>query len=357
MEDTLKDKVMRSDVEARLREYVELLCSDEYQPRNTGARGAERASRYLASILEVLGLEPKGTEDFLQPIRPVNGANVLGAVLGSSDRWVVLAAHYDACGWDNPGAGDNAAGVAVALEVARRMRSEQARHSLLLALFDAEEPPNFLTPMMGSQWFVDHPTVPIEHVETMVCLDLVGHALGPSVIPREVRESVFVLGAEKGSGNTDLVDTVPSVDGIRPRRIDSYVVPSMSDYDAFMNAGVPYLFYTCGRNEHYHMPTDTPDTLDYTKMAGLVGHLVALVTELANRTSESVFVQDGVDDEATVRTIRELTSYLSQFSEHSDQVELMVDQLEGSLRGRGHLTEDERRVVAYLVFSIEQALA
>lgn len=357
-EDSLKSRsAHRSDTSDRLRKVVELLCSDEYQPRNTGARGAERAAEYLASEMERLGLEPKGTEGFQQPISPIIGSNVLGAIGGTSDRWVVLGAHYDACGWDNPGAGDNAAAVAVALEVAERFRGEPIGHSVLIALFDAEEPPNFLTPEMGSQWFVDHPTIPIETIDTMVCLDLVGHALGPPAVPKPVRDSILILGAEKGSGNPELVGRVPSVEGIKPRRIDSYVVPPMSDYHAFVNAGIPYLFYTCGRNEHYHMPTDTPDTLDYFKMAALVDHLVALIGHLSTRPDKPAFVRDGVDDEATVHTIRDLTSHLSQITEHRDQVEMIVNQLEGSLHGRGHLSDDERRVVAYLVFSIEEALA
>ena len=109
-------------MEKRLATAVELLCSPAYQPRDTGAKGAVATRKFLAGRLESLGLEPAGELGFLQEIPGVNGANVLGALPGRSERWVVLGAHYDACGWDNPGADDNAAGVVLALEVADQLR-------------------------------------------------------------------------------------------------------------------------------------------------------------------------------------------------------------------------------------------
>ncbi|MEA1902052.1 MAG: M28 family peptidase [Actinomycetota bacterium] len=347
----------QSPVEERLAAVVELLCSDPYLPRNTGARGAVEAASYLASELESLGLEPAGEEGYLQEIPVINGSNVLGSIPARSDRWVVLAAHFDACGWENPGANDNAAGVAVVLELARRLISMEPEHSILIALFDAEEPPNFLTPEMGSQWFVDHPSIPLDRIDTMVCLDLIGHALGPSVLPDSIRDSVFVLGAEKGSGTPRLFDSLPDVAGIVPRRVDNYIVPAMSDYHAFMNASIPFLFYTCGRNGDYHEPTDTPDKLDYPKMASLVDHLEMLVTALASRDDLPVYLRDAVDDAATVKTVSDMTEALSPFASGASRVDSVVGSLKQRLSDKGALTDHDRRTIAYLIFSIEESLA
>jgi hypothetical protein len=44
----------------------------------------------------------------------------------------------------------------------------------------------------GSQWWVDHLTVPLAEVELMVCLDLVGHRLGPDGLPPYLADTVFV---------------------------------------------------------------------------------------------------------------------------------------------------------------------
>ena len=57
---------------------------------------------------------------------------------------VLLGARYDTCD-SLPGADDNAAAVPVLLEVAAQMADETLERSVILAFFDAEEPPHFLS--------------------------------------------------------------------------------------------------------------------------------------------------------------------------------------------------------------------
>ena len=47
----------------------------------------------------------------------------------------------------------------------------------------------------------------------------------------------------------------------------------MSDHHAFRVMGMPYLFFSCGRWEHYHQRSDTPEKLNYEKMARIAGLL------------------------------------------------------------------------------------
>ena len=131
----------------------------------------------------------------------------------------------------------------------------------------------------------------------------------------------------------------------------------MSDYYAFMNESIPFLFYTCGRTEHYHEPTDTPDKLDYRKMAGLVDHLTLLMNSLAQRTDRPTYLPDGVDDAATVDTISVLTEELKPFASDMAYVQSIVDPLKERLADGGSLTDRDRQRIAYLVFSIEDSLA
>ena len=57
---------------------------------------------------------------------------------------VLLGAHYDTCD-SLPVADDNAVAVAVLLEVAVQIADETLERSVMLAFFDAEEPPHFLS--------------------------------------------------------------------------------------------------------------------------------------------------------------------------------------------------------------------
>jgi hypothetical protein len=46
-------------------------------------------------------------------------------------------------------------------------------------------------------------------------------------------------------------------------------VGDMSDHAVFRWNGVPYVFLSCGHWQHYHQSTDTPDRLNYRKMAAI----------------------------------------------------------------------------------------
>ncbi len=340
-----------------MHEIVEYLCSPVCLGRNPGTDDGVATRNFLRDHLIRIGLESCGEHGFDQPIPLIGGSNLLASIPGSQDGYVMLAAHYDACGQDNPGADDNAAAVAIALTVAENLRGSDLGSTVIIALFDAEEPPHFLTSNMGSQWFVDHPTIPLGKLETMICLDLVGHSIGPEGTPDEVSESVFVLGAEKATGTGEILDALPPRQGIRPRRIDNYVVDSMSDYDAFMNAGVPFLFYTAGRTEHYHMPTDTPDRLDYTKMSALVDHLTDVVTALANREFFPYFYGEGYDDEATIDSLDRVLLPLSRVSDEALAAWRLVHDLRYNLAEIGSLGRQDRSTIRMIVDQIESALA
>ena len=345
------------DTRNKMHEVVEYLCSPQCTPRNPGTEGGAAARSMLRARLEDLGLEPAGEHGFDQPIPQIGGSNLLGIIQGTGDRCVLLAGHYDACMDDNPGADDNAAGVAVALEVARNLRGVTLERSVMIALFDAEEPPYFLGPTMGSQWFVDHPTVPLDRIDMMICLDLVGHALGPEGLPPEVRDSIFILGAEKSSGTGTLMDRLPQHDGIRPRRIDNYIIDPMSDYDAFKKARIPFLFYSVGRSEHYHASTDTPERLDYDKMAALAEHLTDAVVALANRDDEPVYVPDGYDDRATISSLEDILASLAETSPDAERGSMILGGIRANLDENGSLSNDERGAVAFIVGQLEKALA
>ena len=345
-----------AQIEHRMQALVETLCSPSFLPRNPGTDGGAAARDLLRSRLEELDLSPVGEKGFDQAIPVIGGTNLLGMVPGRGDRYVLLAAHYDACMHPNPGADDNAAAVAVTLEVARRLKDADPFRSVVIALFDAEEPPYFLGPEMGSQWFVDHPTIPLDRVDMMVCLDLVGHALGPEGTPQAVRDSVFVLGAEKSTGTPELFDELSAVAGIEPRRVDNYIIDPMSDYYAFMRADIPFLFYSCGRSEHYHAETDTPEKLDYAKMAAFTDHLTGVMLALANRTDKPVYLSDGVDDDATVRSLEQVLGAFAEVNAAAQMASAVVTELRSKVDSQGALSEEDRSAIRFLVGELERAL-
>jgi hypothetical protein len=207
---------------------------------------------------------------------------------------------------------------------------------------------------MGSQWFVDHPTIPLSDIDLMVCLDLVGTPLGPPGTPPEVRESIFVQGAETSSGTTDFINRLPGVDGIRVRHIPDWLIPPMSDQHAFRTARVPWVFYTVGRDARYHTPADTPQHLDYPKMAAFTTHLQHLTTA-ADSPGGRRYLPEPAGDTAVLTDLRAVLQPLAELNPDAAQHLGWLDRIEPTLED-GRLPERSRNAIRAVVMDLEQRL-
>ena len=181
------------DAQDRLRDCVHALCSRECAGREAGSKQGAAARRYIADQLTSSGYTPH-----TQPVSGCRGANVW-TQLGTAP-YVLIGAHYDHLGTerrDNAywGADDNAAAVAIMLELAARLKQQPLDAGIIVAAFDGEEPPHFLTDEMGSIEFCKHPPVPLDQVCLAIIMDLVGHAIGPDTAHQALANSLFVLGA------------------------------------------------------------------------------------------------------------------------------------------------------------------
>ncbi|MCO5168384.1 MAG: M28 family peptidase [Planctomycetes bacterium] len=350
----------------RIQALVDFLCSPTCAGRAPGTPGAAAARARIVAELEAAGVEPAGEDGWLQEV-PGCGHNVVARAPGSgplADRAIIVGAHYDHLGpaahgqayW---GADDNAAAVAILVEVARALgRGPVEGRQVLLAFFDGEEPPHFLTGTMGSMRWVRRPAVPLERIDQMVCLDLVGHAIGPAGLPDAVRRTLLVLGAERSQGTAALVDACAArARGVTPRRLALEVIPPLSDYLSFEEVGVASLFLTCGRWEHYHQVTDTPDRLDYPKVAATADFLIDLTRALAARPDAPVRHDPARrDDLATIRTLLELGRLLAPAVPPVGAALAPLEALEARA-GRGPLGAADLVQLRILVGQLESVLA
>lgn len=136
--------------------------------------------------------------------REIRSANVLGLLPGTDaalgEQALVISAHLDGYGRGEPvdgdglynGTLDNAAYVALLARLAERRQGKGFRRPVLFAAFTGEE-----KGLLGSRWFVDHPTVPIASIAADINLDqlrpifpldlLTVHALDDSTLGDAVR--------------------------------------------------------------------------------------------------------------------------------------------------------------------------
>lgn len=224
-----------------------------------------------------LGLTPYGAAFALPYSDSENLSNLIGVAPGTdrSAEPVVIGAHHDTVS-GTPGADDNAAAVAIALEVAARLVARPAARDVVIGLFDGEEPPYFHGSDMGSTHFYDHQRK--GGVHAAVVLDLVGHAVPVTGL----EDLVVITGMESDPALEKIVRGLGSPPGLTVVTALNRYVGDVSDHHVFRLNQVPYLFLSCGHWQHYHRLTDTPDRLDYDKMALIADAVETLVREAAN---------------------------------------------------------------------------
>ena len=253
---------------ATLRADVATLATPE--GRMVGSPGHERAREFLYKRMSNLGLERYNGADGYALTYQSGGQqffNLVGVIPGAARqaRPVLLGAHYDSV-IDAPCADDNAAAVAITLAVAEHLRAEPPARDVLVAFFDAEEPPYFLSQAMGSIRFVCD-QMDGRGVGCALIQDLTGHdvslpvpVVGSVALPK-IRDLLFMTGAESHPLLADVVRGCLGRTDLPLVATPNEHIGDMSDHHAFRTMGLPYLFFSCGRWEHYHQRSDTPEKL------------------------------------------------------------------------------------------------
>jgi Zn-dependent M28 family amino/carboxypeptidase len=245
---------------------VYVLAADSMEGRAAGTAGNARARRFLLAQLRRIGVEPLG-DGFEHPFsfqdrqgQAVQGVNLVAVVRGTTqpERYLVVTAHYDHVGIRNGqtynGADDNASGTAAVLELARRLKAEPPRHSVILALLDAEE-----MGLRGAAAFVATPPVPKEALVLNLNMDMVS------------RSPDGVLWAAGTSHNPHLKPLLEAIIPTAPVTLKlGHDTPAdgaandwttQSDHGAFHRAGIPFLYFGVEDHPGYHQPTDDAEAI------------------------------------------------------------------------------------------------
>jgi hypothetical protein len=268
-----------------------------------------KAENYVIARLKDLGYTPE-----LQDVRA--GESLFHNIIIryesiKSKDVVVVGAHLDSCGalsdeghrGGNPGADDNASGVAGILELARLFKEQkpELNATIEMVIYATEEPPYYDTPEMGSavhaESFKERGFAP----RFAVSLEMLGYfseeafsqgfpfpllyAIYPNrgnyiaIVGRPAERELVREFKKQMNANSDVVAhsinapaIVPGVDFSDHRSYWAH------DWPAVMITDTAFL-----RNKAYHTPGDTPERLNYDKMAevvrGVYGSLVNILTK------------------------------------------------------------------------------
>jgi Zn-dependent M28 family amino/carboxypeptidase len=213
---------------------------------------------------------------------------------------LLIGAHYDTV-MASPGADDNASALAVLLEVADQLRYTVVTRPVWLAAFCLEE-----QGLLGSRAFALHlkqAGQPLYGAIVLECVGYVSHEAGSQSTPPGVPITVPTVGNFLGIiGNEASRDLIAAVE--RSARSAAPAMPTLalavpgrgealpdvrrSDHAAFWDEGYPAVMLTDTanfRNPHYHLPSDTLDTLDLGFIEAVSRTVAASVVELAGKAA------------------------------------------------------------------------
>jgi len=216
--------------------------------------------------------------------------NVAAYLPGKTSEYVVIGAHYDHLGLGDehslapsqigqihPGADDNASGTAGVIELARWFSKQpKPKRGILFLTFAGEE-----LGLLGSEWYVNHPILPLENAVAMINMDMIGR----------IRDGkIYLSGTGTGSTFEKLLEEVKAPGSLHVDLSEKTGYGS-SDHTSFTTKQVPVLFFFSGLHGDYHKPSDTADKIDAPDAATLLDYIADLTEHLESDASRPQFVR------------------------------------------------------------------
>jgi hypothetical protein len=220
------------------------------------------------------------------------GHNVIGYLDNNATNTIVVGAHYDHLGFGGEGslyrgeraihngADDNASGTAALIELARRLKnSGDKKNNYLFIAFSGEE-----KGLLGSNYFVKHPTIDLKKVNYMINMDMVGR-LKPD------EKTLLINGTGTSSSWKSVLDTV--MEGIKIKSSESGMGPS--DHTSFYLDSIPVLHFFSGTHSDYHKPSDDEALINYDGEISIIKIILKTIDKL-NDSGKLSFIKTKDDN-------------------------------------------------------------
>lgn len=234
--------------------------------------------------------------------------NVIGILEGADpvlkNEYVAIGAHYDHVGM-NPnapgpdkiynGADDDGSGTVSVLAMAEAYsKSAQKPKRSILFIWHAGEEKG----LWGSEYFTDHPTVPIGSIITELNIDMIGRYQNPGdenhpknkFLPKP--NEVFLIGSKMMSTELGEVSEATNKAFLNLSFNYKYDDPNdperffyRSDHFNYARKGIPIIFYMDGSHADYHQVSDSVEKINFEAMEKTVRTIFATGWELANRAT------------------------------------------------------------------------
>lgn len=277
------ESVSQIDAE-KLRIHVEKISNEFYPRSHVNLHNLNKTADYIREEFEKSG--GKVSEQKYR-LEGKEFRNIIVNFGEESEERFVIGAHYDSCG-DTIGADDNASGVAGLIELAYQLGKEKPSRQIELVAYTLEEPPFFATTGMGSHVHAKSLKDNNVKVSLMISLEMIGY-FSDEENSQEFPVSFLKLFYPTKGNFISIVGNFTN--GLSVRKVKS-AMQSAGDFPVY-SANVPKIipgvdfsdhrnYWIFGydaimitntafyRNKNYHTTADTPEKLDYLRMAKVV---------------------------------------------------------------------------------------
>jgi hypothetical protein len=166
------------------------------------------------------------------------------------------------------GADDDGSGTVALMALAKAFSTgPRPKRSLLFVWHTGEE-----RGLLGSRYFADNPTVPIDRIVAQLNMDMIGRNRDDK--PTEAN-TVYIVGSDRISTELHEINRAANASLARPLSLDYEMndpadleqVYYRSDHYSYAAKGIPVIFFTTGLHADYHANTDEVSKIEFDKMA------------------------------------------------------------------------------------------
>lgn len=269
---------------ALLRRRVETICSD-FTPRSyLDSTNLNRCADWIEQSFREAGGR---TSNQVYTAAGRKFRNVIARFGPEQGPLVVVGAHYDSFG-RMPAADDNASGVVGLIELARLFSRNTPQIPVEVVAYSNEEPPFFASSDMGSAHHARGIKAAGVEVRAVIVLEMIGYFSDEPGNQSYPMAFLRLFYPNKGNyiavvgsfGQTRLVRRIKwAMRGATDLPVRSINAPAIvpgvdfSDHRSYLDVGFAAVMVTDTafyRNRVYHTADDTPDRLDYNRMAKVV---------------------------------------------------------------------------------------
>ena len=351
------NKFAKTITEKDLRKHLYIYASDEFEGRNTGSKGQKKAVEYLRNFYIQNDIKPGDPDkDYFQKMTlnisrgnegKVDSENVIAIIEGTEkpDEYLILTAHLDHVGYGRTGsrlrksyvgeikdrihngADDDGSGTVAMLEIAQAFKQASKKgkgpkRSIIFLHVTGEE-----KGLLGSAYYSDNPIYPLSKTVANLNLDMIGR-IDPTR-KGDKREYIYIIGSDHDSQDlhniseqTNLQTVNIDLDYRYNAKDDPQRFYYRSDHYNFAKKGIPIIFYFSGTHEDYHLPSDTPDKINYDLLELRSKLIFYTAWNIANR-DQRVIVDPKPESEIFEIDADKLESYSGKYS--TEGVPLVID--------------------------------